>query len=175
MRVTSRIALLAILSALVLLPHARPADAYEIKLCEHCRRIWDDSPSRIRGNADANGRPKQIYVCSPYCLAEVLQAKSHYKLETVQIVHWDERAELKPMLLNTANAKFLISVKDEQDESHDPDIAAFRTDKQLSSAKANVGGTTITWAKIMEKCKKLAAESEDEEDSDYSPLHFRKY
>src|SRR5687768_15805812 len=113
MRVSTRIALLAVLSAVVLLPAARPADAYEIKLCEHCRRIWDDSPSRIRGNADANGRARQIYVCSPYCLAEVLLSKSHYKLETAQIVHWDERTQLKPMLLNTANAKFLISVKDE--------------------------------------------------------------
>jgi hypothetical protein len=175
MRVASRIVLLALLCGTALLPQPRPADAFEMKLCEYCRRAWDDSPSRMRMNVDANGHAKDIYVCSPYCLAEVLKSKPHYKLESALIVLWTERKEVKPILLNAASARFLSGVKDDKDLSHDPDVAAFRSDKQLADNKTALGGSTTTWDKVLEKCKQLAAEAEDEEDSDYSPLHFRKY
>lgn len=175
MRFLSRFVLAALLAAIALLPKPRPAGAFEIRICEYCRRIWDDSPSRIRANIDANGHGKEVYVCSPYCLAEVLKQKPHYKVLSTLIVLWPERAELKPMLINTETAQFLTGVKDKRDLSHDPDIAAFRTEKQLAAGKKDLGGSTTTWAKIMEKCKKLAAEADDEEESDYTPRHFRKY
>jgi hypothetical protein len=175
MRISSRVLLVALLAAVLLCPAPRPAVAFEMKICDYCRRAWDDSPSRIRGTADANGHVKEIYACSPYCLAEVLKLKPHYKLEAAQIVLWEKRGELSPMLVNCETAKFLSGVKDERDLSHDPDVAAFRTDKQLAAGKKALGGSTVTWAKIMEKCRKLAAEAEEEEDDSYSPLHFRKY
>src|SRR5688572_29900239 len=99
MRLTFPITLLLLLS-LLLQPSPPPARAFDIKLCEYCRRIWDDSPSRIRAAADANGKPKQIFACSPFCLASVLKAKSHYKLQNTQIVPWDERDTINPPLLN---------------------------------------------------------------------------
>ena len=83
---------------------------------------------------------------------------------------------MRPILQNTESARYLIGVNDEKDLSHDPDIAAFRTEKQLSGAKAGeLGGKTISWDEIMKKCKKLAAENDDSVDDPYSPLHMRQY
>lgn len=165
-----------VLISLLAQPVARPAHAvFEMKLCEYCRRLWNDSPSRMRCVVDANGKQKGIQVCSPFCLASVLRLKPHYEPLNTQIVPWDERDDENPPMLNTATAKFLIDVSDKRDKSHDPDIAAFRNDKQLGEGKDELGGKTITWEKVMERCRKLAAENDDSAESDYRPKRHRQY
>jgi hypothetical protein len=175
MHLLSRIVLLATLALVALLPRSEPAVAFEMKICDHCGRLWDDSPSRVRALADGNGKPKDINTCSPYCLAAVLKSKPHYKLESAQVVLWDEREEVRPLMLNAANSRFLIGVKDAKDLSHDPDIAAFRSDQQLATSKGKLGGKTVSWDEIMKRCRKLAAEADDDDESDYQPLKMRKY
>jgi len=166
-----------VLALVALLPPAHPAHAIDVdlKLCEYCRRTWDDSPSRIHAYFDAHGHDKDAYVCSPFCLCEIEKEKPYYKLQSAQIVLWPDRNDMSALMTNAETAHFLTGVKDKHDYSHDPDVAAFRGDKDRAAAKKDLGGTTTTWDKIIEKCKRLAADTDDEEESDYSPLHFRKY
>jgi len=139
-----RIALaLVALSLLAAQPEPSPARAFEIKICQECRRLWDDSPSRMRAVADANGREKLILVCSPFCLAQVLKHKPHYELASTTMVAWENRDDLDANMINLNNAKLLIGVKDAKDLSHDPDVAAFRNDKQLASGRKAAGDTSL--------------------------------
>jgi hypothetical protein len=151
----------AFLAFIATMPAPAPARAFEMHICDYCRREWDDSPSRMRAIADANGHDKIIVVCSPYCLAEVLRLKPHWELVSAQVVLWDEREELNAMMVSASNAKFLVGVKDKTDRSHDPDVAAFRTDKQVADNKKGLGGEAIGWDKLLARCKKLVAEADD--------------
>ena len=167
---------LIVLSVLMLAglghPVPRPARAFEMTSCEYCHRAWDDSPSRIKMYVDAHNHEKVINVCSPYCLAEVLKLHDYYKLISVQMVPWQDRAEIDTPLLaaDGPTAKFLIGVKDEKDRSHDPDVAAFRNDQLLAEGKKALGGETITWDKLLAKCKKLAAAHEEDDGDSYVPI-----
>jgi hypothetical protein len=174
--VAYRVVLLLLLALAALLqPAPRPASAFEMKLCEYCRRQWDNSPSRIRAVADANGREKGIVVCSPFCLAMVLKKKPHYELASTTIVAWDDRAKLDAGMVNVNSAKLLIEVRDTDDFSHDPDVAAFRSDKALAAGKKTAGGKSITWDDLLAKVTKLAAETDDTRESTYQPKHHRQY
>jgi hypothetical protein len=175
MRLLSSFAVVLLISLLAEPGLERAHAVFEMKICEHCRRLWNDSPSRIRCMVDANGKQKSVHVCSPFCLASVLKAKAHYKPVSTQIVPWGEREALDAPMLSTASAKFLIDVSDKRDKSHDPDIAAFRSDKQLGESRDELGGEKITWEKVMERCRKLAAENVDEVESDYRPKRHRQY
>src|SRR5688572_6999741 len=99
----TRLPLLLLIAVLALTAQSlpRPANAvFEMKICEYCRRNWDDSPCRIRGNFDANGKSRTVHVCSPFCLAAVMKRKPHYKTTSTQIVPWESRAEVAPPMLN---------------------------------------------------------------------------
>ena len=69
-----------------------------------------------------------------------------YELASTTIVAWDDRAKMDAGMVNMTSAKLLIGVKDADDFSHDPDVAAFRNDKALAAGKKTAGGKSISWA-----------------------------
>ncbi|MDQ3022773.1 MAG: hypothetical protein M3R04_00075 [bacterium] len=165
------------IAAVCCLLAARPASspaAFELKLCDNCRRIWDDSGSRMRAVVDARGRDKLVLVCSPFCMAAVLRRKPYYELLSATIVNWDERGKLDAGMVSVNNAKLLVGATDKDDLSHDPDVAAFRSDKQLAAGRKSAGGQAISWDKLLEKCRKLAAETDDTRESTYQPKNHRR-
>jgi hypothetical protein len=171
-----RLSVIAGVAGLLLLPGISQS-AFEMKLCEQCRRMWDDSPSRMRVVADLKSRSKTILVCSPRCLADQLETQGKWTFSVIQVVDWRDRDSMEPRFIAAARATYRVDINEGEDEEHAraPLVAAFPNEKLAASDGKALGGKLSDWDDLLKRCKKLAAEEEDQGGrSRYRPLRHRR-
>ena len=168
--------LLAVGAIAASVPQSAPR-ALEIKLCEDCRRTWDDSPSRMRMLMTAGKREFTIHVCSPFCLAEQLERYPNRTLAQVQVVVWKDRNEVtSPTMANAMRAHYLMGIPGDEQEVHAPFVAAFQTERQASTEQEKLGGDMVDWDVLLNHCIELAREHEDaEKRHGYEPLKSKRH
>jgi hypothetical protein len=156
----SRIVTVIALLGATLLPAGAGADGLDRRVCERCRRFWDDSPARMKLSLDFDKVRKEYYLCGPFCVMEELELHEGKEPAQLLVQDYPNRDDPQPLLMRADRAFFLYGVSGEDIEMAEPYVAAFRTEKDALAAKGALGGELMKWDKIAPKVKKLAAEYE---------------
>lgn len=154
-----------------LLLAALPLAAFEMKLCEECRRNWDDSPARIRLVIGAGNRDKTIHICSPLCCVQQMDARPNAEFKAIQVVDWRARGEVSPTMLMAQRAHFLVGIDGDEQKTREPYVAAFNSERLARAQIESLGGQLLDWDALLERCRKLA-EDDDSQPArrSYQPL-----
>lgn len=147
-----------------------PADGLERRNCPACRRIWLDSPARMRFTVLYGKHPVDYYVCSPTCFCELLEDRPDATVDGLLIVNYKDRENTRADMQNAERGHYLLGIPGDEERCEEPYTAAFRTEKAALEAREELGGKLADWETVLEAARKVAEEQEEKPREKREPL-----
>lgn len=170
MRKLSQTGLAALLALALGLGAAQALDRLN---CPSCRRIWLDSPSRMRVTLMYNKHPVDYFVCSPTCYCEVLDRNPAGEAGAALIIDYNDHADTRANLQPAASCYFLLGAEYDEEYSESPRVAAFLSEKEAQEAQKVLGGKLVEWESVLKAAREQAQAKKEKPREPREPLKKR--
>lgn len=143
----------------------------DFSLCDVCRRVWDDSPARMKATVDlGHNHSRKLLACSPFCMCERMEDYKDKPIGTLQIVMHKEHKESGALMLIAERSWYLVEIDGNPKKDSEPHVGAYRNKKAAEEAQKELGGKVEDWAALKARILKLTDEWEPNAPKEYPPL-----